>query len=137
MGGEEVSRAQGELNKAEAIERVTIGNSDWVARAYPIACQVARRLVTLTSDDVWEAIPGAGPRERRAMGPVMQAMSRAGLTRPTGRYVRSRRAECNARPLREWTLREGAPRVDVPRATRAPKARAPRKAEARQGVFWA
>jgi hypothetical protein len=58
-----------------------------------------------TTDDIWDRLDVVGikyPREPRAMGPVIQQASRAGLIERTGTMLESVRPECHGRPVTEW-----------------------------------
>jgi hypothetical protein len=59
-----------------------------------------------TAADVLEAMeqyyPHLKTHDNRAAGPLMQGLERAGVLRPTGRYVKSNRKASHCRPMREW-----------------------------------
>jgi hypothetical protein len=57
-----------------------------------------------TTDDVWDWIERNAPvavHDRRALGPIMQRMARAGTIRSTGRYIASVRRHCA--PVMVWS----------------------------------
>jgi hypothetical protein len=97
---------RGEQLRDEAIARVW-RNADarWKAAAAQAVRLVAARGLPFTTDDVWVRLTpwslrtGITPRERRAMGAVVQGALRRGEIRATGEYRRSQRPECHARPI--------------------------------------
>lgn len=88
----------------EAIERVDAhANTDWKAAAWNALLTVAERRRPFTTQDVWDAIdPNCTTHEPRAMGALIQQAHRAGICRPTDRWVQSTRVVAHARPMRVW-----------------------------------
>ena len=71
----------------EALSRVESTSAPWRSFADRAVAAVARRLETLTSDDVWDELERMGiprPSEGRAMGVVMRKAVKDGLLRPEG-----------------------------------------------------
>lgn len=60
----------------------------WAASAYP----------AITTDEVWRRISWT-PREPRAMGSVMKRAVREGWIEPMREYRKSKRTNCNHRPV--------------------------------------
>jgi hypothetical protein len=91
-----------EAARDEGMERVASGVSlTWTTRARMAVLRVARRQQPFTPDDIWDTgLPR--PRDARALGPIMMALAREGLIKPTGRWVKSRYATQHATPIREW-----------------------------------
>lgn len=83
-----------------AIETVTRGApAAWLAAAAKLIRDMPRETL-FTTDDLWAKL--AHPPEPRAMGAVVKHASTTGLITATGRYVRSARAACHARPVAVW-----------------------------------
>jgi hypothetical protein len=97
---------QGDLLREEALERLKRAHALFIEGALLVVARVARWQATLTSDDVWSAMPeGLSTPEPRALGAVMRQGARDGLIQPTESWVLSTRAVCHRRPLRVWTSR--------------------------------
>jgi hypothetical protein len=77
-------------------------STTWLEAAKKAARAVARNRSEFTTDPVWKVLQLRGvpePHEPRAMGPVMDAMVKAGVCARTERMSRSVRPECHRRPL--------------------------------------
>lgn len=78
---------------------------EWNCRARETIRAVALRLVTFTSDDVWEAgLEKPDGADARALGAHFAALARSGLIRKTGRYLPSRQKGLHMTPIAEWQL---------------------------------
>lgn len=62
---------------------------------------VAERMPSFTTDDLTDEAK-LTPREPRVIGAVMIWAQSESICNPTGRYVKSRRTECHARPKMVW-----------------------------------
>lgn len=89
-----------EAARDEAIRNVERGApAAWLAaasaliKAFPAGTH-------FTTDDLWAKL--TSPPEPRAMGAVVKHASMTGLITSTGRYLKSARAECHARPVAVW-----------------------------------
>lgn len=91
----------GQALRDAAIALVDAADPDFVARALGALQRVAYRQPELTTDDVWVEL-GSAPRERRAMGAVMQRGKRLGYIRSTKRMQQSAQPQCHARPKQVW-----------------------------------
>ena len=61
-----------------------------------------------TTDDVWIELsrtPDVAKHEPRALGSMIRAAYKLGWVAPTDQYVKSRRPECHARPVKVWRSR--------------------------------
>lgn len=76
----------------------------WIAHALNAVWSAASIYGSITTDQVWERITWT-PREPRAMGAVMRKATGEGWIRPTNHYERSRRSECNHRPVKVYRSR--------------------------------
>jgi hypothetical protein len=89
--------------KREAMNRVAQNAPvDWLSAAKHAGVLVAKRRIEFTTDPIWRILElqaVAAPHEPRAMGPVMDALMRAGVCMKTGRVVPSSRPECHRRPI--------------------------------------
>ena len=72
----------------------------WLDQAEVIVRSLARSHEPFSTDDVWDYL--AVPPEPRAMGAVINRLSRQGVIRKTGRYIQSSRRENHARPVCQW-----------------------------------
>jgi hypothetical protein len=85
----------------EAIARVEEhAPPSWMVEATRTVLRLAESRASFTSDDVWEVV--GSPPEPRALGAVMQRLSREGKIRATQEWRQSVRPECHARPVRVW-----------------------------------
>jgi hypothetical protein len=90
----------------EAIERVDEhADPAWKEAAYAVVCAIVVEAPEFTTDRVWyelerQCVPG--PREPRALGPVMQRARRAGLVVNTGRMQQSRSVVNHGRLITVW-----------------------------------
>lgn len=85
----------------EAIARVEEhAPPDWMQQARSAVLAIAEARASFTTDDVWQLV--GAPPEPRAMGAVMQRLSKEGKIRATSAWRQSVRAECHARPVRVW-----------------------------------
>jgi hypothetical protein len=87
-----------ELAKDEAMARV-YDNADprWINLTKRAIKNLCQERMFFSSDDVWARVPPC--REPRALGPILKKACNAGLCKPTGRYVNSKRVECHGRPI--------------------------------------
>lgn len=77
----------------------------WMGLAYRALQRVACRQADLTTDDVWAELEAGGvegPRERRALGPVMMRAASAGIIEATDMVSNSGRKAAHAGPKRIW-----------------------------------
>ena len=89
----------------EAIDRASSGmNPGWTILAVRALVELAQGTGKFTTDAIWSKLDGAGIvcREPRALGAIMNAASRLGFI-VAGGYIKSSRAVCHSRPVREWT----------------------------------
>ena len=94
---------QAEQKRDEALARVEANaDQDW----YDAACMAFEEVIAaypeFTTDDVWAVLKEwqvSAPREPRAMGPIVMKLVRSGAMVATGAYRKSKRPECNARPI--------------------------------------
>ena len=105
MTNAQLSLTDAQAAANEAIARVE-ANADpgWMTLAYQTVCSLAETHDTLTTDEIWAALPrdGRGTHDPRALGPVMRRAAHDRLIRATASYVPSRRPGCHARPVRVW-----------------------------------
>jgi hypothetical protein len=73
----------------------------WLAAAIPVVAELADRMRTITTDEVWSALT-MPPREPRQLGALMRACQRRGLIEPTKEHRPSNRPLNNRRPLLVW-----------------------------------
>lgn len=81
---------EAEKARLDAIQRAhDHANAQWKETAYAALVTCARRLATLTADDVWQELHGAKPATHNlsALGPLFLIAARKGLIRKTGRMV--------------------------------------------------
>jgi len=98
FGEEGPSAAQA---RDEAIARVEEhAPIDWMEQARRTVLRLSEGRAFFTSDDVWEIL--GSPPEPRALGAVMQRLSREGKIQATREWRQSVRPECHARPVRVW-----------------------------------
>lgn len=84
--------AEGRVARDEAIAKVQERSVPWRTVAWDVLLHLARKLDTLTSDDLMEELDRRGvprPVEGRACGPVMQRGIREGVLVPIG-YTQGR-----------------------------------------------
>lgn len=96
---------EGERLRDAALGRVEANaDSVWMAAALRAGRSIASRQVTLTTDDIWADLGfrGLDTREHRAMGAVVRMLVKAGVLAHSGRYTKSVRQECHARPIPVW-----------------------------------
>lgn len=102
-----MSTDQGRRLRDEAMFRVE-ANADksWKELANLCGWTLALEREYLTSEDVLDRLarqfPNVTTHDRRAIGPVMQGLKRAGAIRPTERFIQSRFAQRHAGPVRVW-----------------------------------
>lgn len=97
--------ALGEEAKQEGIDRADrAADPLWKKRALQIVQGLAARREEFTTDAVWSHLEhmGLGVREPKALGAIIQQAARSGMIESTGRYVKSVRPECHARPIPVW-----------------------------------
>jgi hypothetical protein len=94
---------EGDRRRDESIADAERGAPpEWLTAARDIATAF---IEPWTTDDLWHTLHERGipgPREPRALGPVVINLYRAGLIEPTGRMVRSQRPVAHRNPKREW-----------------------------------
>lgn len=90
--------------KDEAVQRVASNaDPDWMRQAVDGIWALALNADTLTTDDVWDAIPDAATtHEPRALGAAMKRAASLGYITATDTYRPSARPACHARPVRVW-----------------------------------
>jgi hypothetical protein len=100
------SKTLGEVLRDEAIAVVTAAApAEWLAYAEDAVVEVARRLPSFTTDDVWQLLKDqkiAEPPEPRAMAGPMKRAQRGGLIRATDESRRSIKAICHRRRKSVW-----------------------------------
>ena len=105
MEGLEGLSASGAPFDKGAMERVlAAAHQDWVAAAYQVVGILAKRGLPFTTDEVW-AILDKRPEKthrRRALGPIMANMKRAGVIVKLNRQRNSDMVICHARPKDLW-----------------------------------
>lgn len=84
----------------QAIEKLESAYDNWINSVLKIISSIPNQQ-TFTTDYLWEQVDSE-PREPRAMGAVMTKAKKIGLVCSTGNYIKSRRAECHARPVMIW-----------------------------------
>lgn len=90
-----------ELAADEAIARVERGApASWMSNARYVIYELCVKQPEFTTDDVWDVL--GQPPEPRAMGAVMRQVTRKGYCVGTDRYIKSKRRECHARPVKVW-----------------------------------
>ncbi len=99
-----VRREAGRLARDQAVERVDEhADPDWKVKVLKVIYELVLRRLDLISDDVWDALGGEpSPRERRAMGPMMQVAAKKGWIEPTEQMRQAHRGVNHARPQRVW-----------------------------------
>lgn len=100
--------AAAKAGKADGMARVAAGsNPAWRAQIQAYAVATAAALPEFTSDDVFLRAAKAGmteeTRDRRAFGPIMLSLAKAGVCRKANRPpVNSSRASLHASPRTVW-----------------------------------
>lgn len=90
----------GEYARDEAIANLEAAYDGWINSVLKIISSIPDQQ-TFTTDYLWEQVDSE-PKEPRAMGAVMTKAKKDGLISATGNYIKSRRAECHARPVMIW-----------------------------------
>lgn len=89
-----------------AIERVDAhADPDWRDVAYRCVVNAARRLETLTTDDVIAELthyPAITTHEPRALGPVMMRAARDNIIAATDRFIKSEAVSRHRAPKQVW-----------------------------------
>lgn len=96
-----------EQAKRAAIRRVEENaNQEFLDCAYRVLCDVARVRAEFSAKDVWDVYESDPTRpithQPRAIGSVFVRASKAGIIRPTDRYVKSGRSSDHNQNLRVW-----------------------------------
>jgi hypothetical protein len=93
--------------REEAINRVEENaDSEWKAAAYETGFRLAVAHETLTSNDIFDAMPRTvRTHDPRAMGPVLLALKRDGILEATDRFTTSTSLVAHGRPTRIWQSR--------------------------------
>jgi len=89
-----------EALRDNAIDKLEIAYDGWIDSVLKIISSIPNQQ-TFTTDYLWEQVDSV-PNEPRAMGAVMTKAKKTGLVVATGNYIKSRRAECHARPVMIW-----------------------------------
>lgn len=76
-------------------------NQQWIASAAQTVRKLAKLGQPFTTEQVWEQTKGY-THEPRAMGHVVRAAAKAGIIKPTGRWIETVRVIAHHRPMREW-----------------------------------
>jgi len=92
--------ANAEALRDNAIDKLEIAYDGWIDSVLKIISSIPNQQ-TFTTDYLWEQVDSK-PNEPRAMGAAMTKARRDGLVMATGSYIKSRRAECHARPVMIW-----------------------------------
>ena len=90
----------GESARDEAVANLDLAYDGWIDSVIKIILSIPI-YQTFTTDYLWEKVE-ATPNEPRAMGAVMTRAKKEGLVSSTGKYIKSRRPECHARPVMIW-----------------------------------
>ena len=90
----------GESARDEAVANLDLAYDGWIDSVIKIILSIPI-YQTFTTDYLWEQVETT-PNEPRAMGAVMTRAKKEGLVSPTGKYIKSRRPECHARPVMIW-----------------------------------
>lgn len=106
---EQLSLTDAESRRDDAIARAERhALQEWKDTTMQIIKVLAIAYPTFTTDDVWLELnrtPHVGTHEPRALGSMMRAAYKLGWVAPTDQYVKSRRPECHARPVKVWRSR--------------------------------
>lgn len=92
----------GQQLKQQGMSRVAAANGAWIIQAKAAGKLIASKRSEFTTDPIWWILAKWGvapPTERRAMGPVMDALMREGTCENTGAVRPSVRPECHRRPV--------------------------------------
>jgi hypothetical protein len=90
----------GESARDEAVANLDLAYDGWIDSVIKIILSIPI-YQTFTTDYLWEQVETT-PNEPRAMGAVMTRAKKEGLVSSTGKYIKSRRPECHARPVMIW-----------------------------------
>jgi hypothetical protein len=90
----------GESARDEAVANLDLAYDGWIDSVIKIILLIPI-YQTFTTDYLWEQVETT-PNEPRAMGAVMTRAKKEGLVSSTGKYIKSRRPECHARPVMIW-----------------------------------
>ena len=90
----------GESARDEAVANLDFAYDGWIDSVIKIILSIPI-YQTFTTDYLWEKVETT-PNEPRAMGAVMTRAKKEGLVSSTGKYIKSRRPECHARPVMIW-----------------------------------
>ena len=96
----QMSMFDGEQARDEAITNLETAYDGWIDSVLKIISLIPNQQ-TFTTDYLWEQVDSE-PKEPRVMGAVMTKAKKGGLVSATGNYIKSRRAECHARPVMIW-----------------------------------
>tara|TARA_R100000458_G_C8273513_1_gene248406 strand:- start:1169 stop:1540 length:372 start_codon:yes stop_codon:yes gene_type:complete len=96
----QMSMFEGEKAKDEAVSKLDMAYDGWIDSVMEIIFSIPRGQ-TFTTDYLWEQVETT-PNEPRAMGAVMTRARKEGSVSSTGKYIKSRRPECHARPVMIW-----------------------------------
>lgn len=106
---EQLSLTEAESRRDDAIARAERhALQEWKDHTMRCIAHCAVTYPTFTTDDVWvllSDVPEIGTHEPRALGSMMRAAFKLGWVVPTDQYVKSRRPECHARPVKIWASR--------------------------------
>ena len=105
-----VATKPGQQLAIEAIRRVDeAANAAWMEAAVNVILYTARHSAQFTTDRIWHRLekwyPELSTPEPRAMGAAMTRARGWGWIRATDRTRKSKRPQCNGRPLRIWESR--------------------------------
>jgi hypothetical protein len=100
-------RDDGEEKKQVAMRRAAHpADPRWWASMFECGKLIAQRKLYFTTDDVvllcFSRYPDGSTRERRAIGPLMLALSAMGYCRPTQKWTQSTQRQCHRRPMMVW-----------------------------------
>ena len=96
----QMSMFDGEHKRYRALSDLDIAYDGWINSVMEIIFSIPVNQ-TFTTDYLWENVETV-PNEQRAMGAVMTKARKLGVVESTGRYIKSRRPECHARPVMVW-----------------------------------
>ena len=89
-----------EESRDEQIARLHRAHQEWIDICIELIRTVFQAGAQFTTDELWAGMPR--PPEPRVMGAAILEATRQGLIERTGHYRRSKRRECNARPITVW-----------------------------------
>lgn len=99
MAGSQLDLSLGVEHRDRALDAVASSHAAWCVSAIAVIRTISTGC-EFTTDELWSKLPK--PTEPRAMGAAIRDARKLGLIHSTGRYIKSHRPECNARPVAVW-----------------------------------